>query len=241
MTSRVLLTLLAMVTLPSLSACSESKALLASVAAPAAHQDEPLPKALDLDQERTRKLYLIVVGKLRDQGSARAALSYLDAYDRQYPNDPEANLLRADCLVSIGSIDQAEPVYRSLLRTAYQPAANAGLGKVAMARSDWSGAVDGFQAAVALSPSSTEYVNNLAYAQMRAGRYDMALSIMRQASELDPGNILVRNNLILCLHLSGQTAEVQKMLHAISNPAEQRSVTAMLSNAVADKPATLQN
>ena len=225
-TALALLALLA--TLP---ACTTASSMLSSLTAPAVHSDEPLPAALDLDQERSRKLYLIVVGKLRQQGSARAALSYLDAYDLQYPNDPEAMLLRADCLIAIGSIDAAEPVYRRLLRTEYQPSAEAGLGKVAVSRADWNGAVAGFQAAVLLSPANTQFVNNLAYSQMRAGKYDVALETMRQAYELTPGDILVRNNLILCLQLSKRGSEAEAMLRKITNPAERRSVEAMLAKA----------
>jgi Flp pilus assembly protein TadD len=230
--------LLAVLLLP---ACSGQGGMLSTLTAPAPQVSDPLPQAVDLDQDRTRRLYLIVVNRLRQQGSARAALSYLDAYDLQYPNDPQAMLLRADCLVAIGADEKAEPVYRGLLHTEYQPAANAGLGQVAIARADWKGAIDGFQAAVRLSPSNIGFVNNLAYAQMRAGRYDVALETMRQAHELDPSDALIRNNLILCLQLSGHGGEAQSMLRDIPNPAERRSVMAMLARAGNSKSAILKN
>jgi Flp pilus assembly protein TadD len=241
MTSRMTFALLAVMAFPTLSACAVSKALVSSVTQPAPRENDPLPQALDLNAERTRKLYLIVVDKLRQQGSARAAIGYLDAYDRQYPADPAAHLLRAECLVSIGEVDEAAPVYRALLQTDYKPAANAGLGKVAIAHSDWSGAINDFQTAALLSPSTTEYVNDLAYAQMRAGQYDKALSTMRQASELDPDSTLVRNNLILCLQLSGQTEEADRMIQAISDPTERQNVTAMLQSAANDHSPVQQN
>lgn len=229
--------------LPMLSACSSTKSMVADMVGPPQRQDEKLPEAAALDQERTRKLYLLVVDKLRRQGSARAALSYLDEYDRQYPNDPESQLMRADCLVNLDSVAQAEPVYTALLRTRFKPAAYAGLGKVAVARSDWGDALTSFQQAVALSPSTPEYVSNLAYAQMRAGQYEAALGNMRQAEELDPGNVLIRNNMILCLRLSGRNAEAQARLNGIPSGEERQAVTAMMRNfATANSPPpTAQN
>lgn len=221
--------LLAILALPLLSGCTSTKELVASIAGPPQRADEKLPEAATLDAEHTRQLYLIVVDRLRRQGSERAALSYLDAYDRQYPADPQARLMRADCLMSIGDGEAAAPVYTELLTSGHRAAASAGLGKVAVARADWEAAHRYFQTAVSLSPSTPEYVNNLAYAQMRSGRTDAALATLRQAQELDPGNVLVRNNMILCLQLSGRGAEAQAMLAAIGSADERRGVSQMLS------------
>ena len=40
--------------------------------------------------------------------SAAIALAYLDEYDRQYPNDPRAQLLRARCLMDGGKAIRCE-------------------------------------------------------------------------------------------------------------------------------------
>lgn len=215
---------------PALSACASTQALISGITAPPVRADENLPQAASLDQDHTRKLYLIVVDRLRKQGSARAALSYLDEYEKQYPGDAQARLMRADCLVTLDAPGMAEPIYKSLTRSEYRSAAYAGLGKVAVANTQWADAVARFQTAVDLNPSNADYINNLAYAQMRAGQYETALATLSQAQQLDPHNVTVRNNMILCLHLAGRDPEAQAMLQGIGNDAERTQVSAMLLN-----------
>ncbi|WP_048863070.1 tetratricopeptide repeat protein, partial [Acidisphaera rubrifaciens] len=73
------------------------------------------PQAGPGQDVRTRRLYLSVVAGLRRQDKAGAALAFLDAFDRAYPDDPDAALLRADCLVTLGRVAEAAPIYRRLL------------------------------------------------------------------------------------------------------------------------------
>lgn len=191
--------------------------------------ESALPKAAALDQDHARKLYLLVVDGMRRDGQARAALAYLNDYDRIYPNDPQASLLRADCLLSIGQADQAAPLYQALTGTGeYAAAANAGLGQVAAQRKQWPAAVAKFQTALSLDPSHAEYVNDLGYAQMQVGDYAAAVNTLGQASELDPANALMRNNLILSLHLAGRDKDARRLIQDIADPAQRRQAEHLL-------------
>src|SRR3546814_2395370 len=91
----------------------------------------------------------LVIRKLNADGKSHAALAYLDDYDRRFPDDQSARLLRADCLLGAGLLKQAEGIYLTLAQGADGAAAQAGLGKIAAARGDWAGAVHAYERAVA--------------------------------------------------------------------------------------------
>ncbi|MDE2514843.1 MAG: tetratricopeptide repeat protein [Rhodospirillales bacterium] len=190
--------------------------------------ESALPAAAPLDATHARKLYLLVIDGMRHDGQARAALAYLDDYDRVYPGDPHATLLRADCLLQTGQADQAEPLYRSLMSGAYAAAAQGGLGRVAARQGQWDEAATAFHAALRLDPSQAGYINDLGYVDLRRGRYDAALASLRQAAELQPGDLRTRNNLILALHLAGKDAEAQRIIRAIPDPAQRRAAEKLL-------------
>ena len=50
----------------------------------------------------TRDLYLLLIRQARSDGRPRAALAYLDDFDRQHPDDLEALVLRINCLLDLG-------------------------------------------------------------------------------------------------------------------------------------------
>lgn len=177
---------------------------------------------------RARKLFLGVVGGLRDQGKSRASLAFLDEYERSYPDDPDAKLLRADCLLDVGDAKQAEALYKGLSRGEHAAAAHAGLGQVAASQRSWAEAADEFGEAVRLSPRTIRYVNNLGFAEMQAGRYERAEFSLRKAAELDPRGAQARNNLILCVHREGREDEARSMLAAIGDPAARDGVERLM-------------
>ncbi len=188
-----------------------------------------IPEAATLDKGRTKTLFLAVVDGLRKQGQAHAALAYLDDFDRTYPGDPSAMLMRAQCLSDIAKRDEAGPIYRALLNGPYAGAANAGLGNIAGAAGDWPQAVASFQQAVQLEPTKAEYANDLGFAEIHQGQYDAGLDMLSRASELEPDNRFIRNNLILAFHLSGKNAEAARMIDKISDPADRQQAKKLLA------------
>lgn len=211
-----------------LPGCSATDKALAAVITPKSNPT-PLPSADAADAANTRKLYLILVSDLEAQGKSRAALGYLAAYDKFYPNDPKAALLRAQCLLDIGSYQAATSAFRAQLNSGNAAAAHNGLGQVAMAQRHWQDAVDQFNAADTADPSNVRYINNLSYAQLRAGQFDQAVSNAREAYELAPGNNRVRNNLLLALAAAGNKSEAQSLIDAIGDPAQRAAVQHMVT------------
>lgn len=183
------------------------------------------------DPDRARQLYLAVVAGLRHDKKSRAALGFLDDYDKVYPTDPRAGLMRADCLVDVGDLDGAAHLYRTLTGTPQiDAAAAAGLGMVDASRHDWNAAVVELKRAVALDPTSVRFNNNLGYAELKAGDLEGAEYTLRKAAEIDPSNVAVRNNLILVLRHAGKRDDLQRMLAQI-DPRHRLQVERMLASA----------
>lgn len=179
-------------------------ALGAALAACATPPVTSAPPSETLDQARSRTLYLDVIRKLNSDGKSHAALAYLDDYDRRFPDDDSARLLRADCLLGAGALKQAEEIYLTFAQGADGAAAQAGLGKIAAARGDWAGAVHAYERAVAAAPLHFVYRNDLGYALLQTGALNRAAFVLRQAAELAPGNDHIRRNLALALSRRGQ-------------------------------------
>ena len=215
--------------LPGLSACSS----LFGGGTPR-HDPSPadqVPQAAALNDDNSRDLYLGIVDKLRQGGKSRAALAYLDDYDNRNPGDIRAQVLRADSFLDIQDYDRAEGIYRQLTGGDQAAAAYDGLGRVAAGRGDWAKARAQFHEAVRREPINVKYLNDLGFAEMRIASYNEALFTLRQASELAPGNTMVRNNLILCLDVAGQGDTAKSMLGQITNAQERRAVQQMLKTA----------
>lgn len=215
--------------LPALSACSSLWGGGTPSRAPS--PADQLPQAAALDAENSRDLYLGIVGKLRQGGKSRAALAYLDDYDNRHPGDQRAQILRADSFLDIRDYDQAEAIYRQMLDGDEAAAAYDGLGRVAAGRGDWAKARAQFHEAVRREPINVKYLNDLGFAELRIASYREALFTLRQASELAPGNVMVRNNLILGLDLAGQEDEARAMIRRITSAEERRAVEQMLTAA----------
>lgn len=213
--------------------------LLACLAAglSACGDSAPLPflassgRAISPEEQKSRDLYLGVVLDMQKQGLPRAAIAYLDDYERKYPGDPRAHLMRADSLVDVGDLAGASAIYSRYVQGEYAPAAYAGMGQVAAAQQDWPAAMTAFDNAVKLRPINVNYLNNFGYAAMRSGVYDRAEFALRQAAELEPSNESVRNNLILCLYQAGKRGEARSLLARIDNLDTRRSVERLLLQA----------
>jgi len=166
----------------------------------------------------TRSLYLELIGQARADGRSRAAIAFLDDYDRHYPGDVEARVLRINCLLDLREIDQAEAAMKQL-----RPADQAGRwaaqvdavhGHVLAARDRWGDAVPFYMAAVAADPTSAWLRNALGYSLLRDHQADRAVETLRDARDLSPDSAIIRNNLWLAYALSGRA---QLLAHALDS------------------------
>lgn len=229
--------LLAGLALP--AACSSNVSFsLPSLGGKTTAANNDIPMAKDLDAANTRKLFLIVIDGLRKQGKSRAALAFLDDYNKQYPADREAMLLQAECLLDIGSYGQAKPLYTALLTGSSAAAAYAGLGNIAAAGHDWPEATVQFEEATRRDPANAAYVNDLGFALVHVGQYDRGLSKLQEATQLDPGSRMIRNNLILGLTLAGRESEAAQLVDTIADPNDRGNASHLLHvTTAANEPA----
>lgn len=187
-------------------------ALISLAPANAASGRTTMPEA----EPPTRGLYLQLIRQARADGRPRAAIAYLDDFDRQFPGDLDARLLRINSLLDLGQNDKADAVLAGLGKTAATgrdaAAVNAARGHVLAAHGAWDQAVPRYEAAVTADPTDPMLRNALGYALLRIGAYDRAIETLRAAADLAPGDTVVRNNLILALTLGGQQAALTDVI-----------------------------
>ena len=193
---------------------------------PPAPLGETVSKADQAGQ--SRRLYLDLIAGMRRTGRVHAALAHLDAFDKQYPNSADAQILRGDCLVDLKDYAGAQGVYRPLLKGKEAAAAHAGLGRIEGLNGRWAEAGSQFKQAVGLAPTKPDYLNDYGFALLQAGDRADALFRIRQASELSPADARVRNNLIIALAANGNDGEARTLLSTIPDPAERREIEAAL-------------
>jgi Flp pilus assembly protein TadD len=174
----------------------------------------------------TRSLYLQLINQARADGRPRAAIAYLDDFERRYPGDADARTLRVNALLDLGDIEAAETAAATLPNGG----GSAIHGHLSAARGRWAEAVSFYQQAVAASPADPMLRNALGYAQLRAGEPESAIESLRGALDLAPATAVVRNNLLLALIAGGQAPLVSAMLDQIRDGRERdllrRQITA---------------
>lgn len=163
----------------------------------------------------TRGLYLQLIHQARSDGRPRAALAYLDDFERRYPGDAEARLLRVNSLIDLGQIDAAEAV--ALPAETPDGGVSAVRGHLLGARGRWVEAAACYAQASRASPADPLLRNALGYALLRAGQAAAAIEALRGASDLAPQVAVIRNNLLLALMVGGQRAEAEAGLRRISD------------------------
>ncbi|WP_375196602.1 tetratricopeptide repeat protein [Sphingobium sp.] len=180
------------------------------------------PPAQAEEAPEMRGLYLQLIHQARADGRSRAALAYLDDFERRYPDDAEARLLRVNSLIDLGQIDAAEAV----VLPADAQGANAVRGHLLAARGHWVEAADRYAGAVEDSPADPLLRNALGYALLRAGLAARAIEALRGAIDLAPQEAVIRNNLLLALMVAGHRAEAETGLRSIGDPALRRTLAA---------------
>jgi Flp pilus assembly protein TadD len=178
-------------------------AALLMAAAPARAEEAP----------DTRGLYLQLIHQARSDGRPRAALAYLDDFERRYPGDVEARLLRVNSLIDLGQIDAAEAVV--LPGGADDGGVSAVRGHLLAARGRWAEAADFYERAERARPADALLRNAWGYALLRAGRAEAAIEALRGASDLAPQSAVIRNNLLLALMVGGRGAEAEAGMRRI--------------------------
>lgn len=207
--------------------CMMAAVALGVLAAP------PSDAAAEPRQERqasTRGLYLDLIRQARSDGRPRAALAFLDDFDRQHPSDVEAIVLRVNCLLDLGEAAEADAVIRRVPQNARAArlGADAARGHVSAALARWEEAVQHYRAAIAARPADANLFNALGYAQVRSGSAREAIETLRAASELAPESEVIRNNLLLALMLGGEGEAVRDALGSIADPAQRAALDAQL-------------
>ena len=167
----------------------------------------------------TRTLYLQLIRQARADGRPRAAIAYLDDFDRRYPGDGDARILRINSLLDLGDVSSAEAAAARL-----SPDAPAVRGHLLAARGHWAQAIPLYRHAIAASPADPLLRNALGYALLRAGSPAEAIEALRAARDLAPDDRTIRNNLLLALSIDGQHAEVDAILRQVRDDAEQQAL-----------------
>ena len=165
----------------------------------------------------TRHLYLQLIQQARADGRPRAAIAYLDDFDRRYPGDGDARILRVNSLLDLGDVDAAEAAALSVQAPAIR-------GHLLAARGHWAQAIPLYRHAIAASPADPLLRNALGYALLRAGSPAEAIEALRAARDLAPADHIIRNNLLLALSVGGQRTEVEATLRQIRDGATQEAL-----------------
>lgn len=149
-----------------------------------------------------------LIRQMLTAGKPHAAIAYLDAAKIQAP---QADLLRADGLRQTGRQDEAETLYRRLLKTCVAGYAYQGLGLSASKAGKMREAADDLKAASLALPIDAAIRNDYGYALMTLGDTQMALHEFLTAIELAPDNRLAANNLVMLLSRLGDADKAQAM------------------------------
>lgn len=178
---------------------------------------EPTPAPQD-----SRNAYLELIQRMQQQGAWYASLAHVDAFRQRYGDTPALRLLQADALRQTGQIDAALAMYRELGNGPQAAAAAHGMGLIAALRDDDQGGEQALARATQLSPLNTDYLGDLGYARLRAGRFEQAREPLAKALELSPGNAKATANLALWALLRGDTATVERLAQQASFSEETR-------------------
>lgn len=178
---------------------------------------EPTPAPQD-----SRNAYLELIERMQQQGAWYASLAHVDAFRQRYGDSPALRLLQADALRQTGQIDAAITLYRGLDSGAQAAAAAHGLGLIAAGRDQDEASEQALTRATQLQPLNTDYLGDLGYARLRAGRYEQAREPLAKALELSPGNAKATANLALWAVLRGDAATAERLAQQANLGADTR-------------------
>lgn len=176
--------------------------------------DRTVAEELPADDPATqRKIHTDLIRQMIAQEQFYAALAHIEAQARASGSTAELRVLEAETRRKLKQPEQAQAIYRELLRSSYVAEAYHGLGLISAA-TDLKTAVWQLQEAVKRQPANAEMRNDLGYALMVAGRHQEALPELATAVELEAGSGSgkARNNLILLMLVTGDEAAVKRLV-----------------------------
>ncbi|XAH24547.1 hypothetical protein AAFF27_04970 [Xylophilus sp. GW821-FHT01B05] len=210
-----------------LAACSSSPPNGYGVATPPPPRITETAAPTDAAPHRdSQASYLTLVSRMQQNGLWFASLAHIDALEQQWGASPESQRLRADALRQTGQLEQSEKIYLQLAGTPQQTAAYHGRGLLAGARGDFAQAADLLEDARRQTPTDGLLLNDLGYAQMRAGRLEAARMPLMQAQQLLPENPKVLGNIALLLLAEDKPALAQALMDESRLPSETRAAIA---------------
>lgn len=188
--------------------------------------------------ESQRQVHVDLIRRMLDQKQYYAALAHVQAQVRQGGSSDELRLLEAEARRRLDQREQAQGIYRELLKTQYAAEAYHGLG-LTNVKLDLRTAIWQLQQAVQRRPVSAEMRNDLGYALMIAGRREEALTELATAVELEAGSgsDKARNNLVLLMIVSGDEAAVKRLTQQSGMSAETLAGLRMQAQTLQRKPA----
>jgi Flp pilus assembly protein TadD len=182
-----------------------------------------------------------LIRQMLTAGKPHAAIAYLDAARLDVP---QAELLRADGLRQTGREEEADRIYRKLLKSCVSGYAYQGLGLSASNAGKWRDAAGHLKAASAALPVDASVRNDYGYALMLTGDHQAALHEFLTAIELAPNQRRAAHNLLLLLSRTGEDDKAAAFAEKVGISAEElagiRQMAARQLSATpqADSPAT---
>jgi Flp pilus assembly protein TadD len=177
---------------------------------PGAGPDDP---SAPQDDAQSRALHADLVREMIAQGRHYAALAHLEELEKKQGLRDELNLLRGQVLAKLERRQEAERIFKSLLRGPYEGEARHGLGLL-YANQDQATSLDYLAAAARLKPASATIRNDYGYALLLAGSHGAAKLQLATAYELEPAVERNRNNYLLALMLLQDEREVKRVIAA---------------------------
>lgn len=181
--------------------------------------------------EASQRLYLDLISRLIGQGSYDAALAHLEEYRLRVPNDPNADLMRADVLSRLGRDTEALDILVPYVLGDDKGPLNAKgykiAGRIYAGKKRWDRAVKYFEKARAAAPSDPSTLNNLGYALAQDGDFKRSIQMLRQAYDLAPQADQIRNNLIISYYYGGKRKTAKSMFDDLEH-IEKKAVSAMI-------------
>lgn len=168
------------------------------------------------DDDRT--VHLGLIERMQDEGAYYASLAHVEAYRLRHGDSPRLRLLQAEALRSTGQTDTAGQVYRSLLGGPYAAQAWHGLGLIAASTGETAQAEQALAKAAELAPLNADYLGDLGFQHLRAGRLDLALAPLAKAAELAPENQRAVANLALWALLDGDARRAETLMDKAGLP-----------------------
>lgn len=179
---------------------------------PAAEKPDEDGQARRPDMASDPDMYLQLIERMQEKNLYFASLAHLDAFDRRWPSNQKATLLRADALRETGYADQAARLYESLLQGPLAASAQHGLGLIASIKGDLHNALAALSQANHLDPTNAAILNDLGYVQILLKNMAEAGFNLHKATELDPKNARAGANLALFYLLDGKQTQAEGVM-----------------------------